>query len=340
MNINLTNVQSKAKVISANETAVNDGNYTVVANATFTDPSPIEGKGFRVFVRNGTAIVGGTSYSVAGTEIVRLFHSGSWSNYVIDMSSKQDVSIVVNSNITAENDKVYHVVANATFTDPTGVNGKGYVVVVRAGSATIGGNTGGAGTINYRLFQGGTWTTYQFWNINQLLNIVEVLSNKKTTLADNSDTFYPTQKAVKTAVDAKQDALTETNFGAFTNGLTSKTTPIDADSVNIIDSADSNKAKRVTFANLKAFLKEYFDTIYTTTTAVATQITTVLSGYVPTSRTINGLDLSVNRTLSASDVGAPSGSGTSTGTNTGDETQSSILTKLGFFLHKQTTPNS
>lgn len=32
-------------------------------------------------------------------------------------------------------------------------------------------------------------------------------ANKKTTLADNSDTFYPSQKAVKTAVDAKQDVL-------------------------------------------------------------------------------------------------------------------------------------
>ena len=35
----------------------------------------------------------------------------------------------------------------------------------------------------------------------------EDVSNKKTSLADNSDTFYPTQKAVKTAVDAKQDIL-------------------------------------------------------------------------------------------------------------------------------------
>ena len=32
-------------------------------------------------------------------------------------------------------------------------------------------------------------------------------ANKKTTLADDSDTFYPSQKAVKTAVDAKQDTL-------------------------------------------------------------------------------------------------------------------------------------
>jgi len=35
----------------------------------------------------------------------------------------------------------------------------------------------------------------------------ENINNKKTNLTDNSDTFYPSQKAVKTAVDTKQDAL-------------------------------------------------------------------------------------------------------------------------------------
>jgi hypothetical protein len=40
----------------------------------------------------------------------------------------------------------------------------------------------------------------------------ENVENKKTTLADDSDTFYPSQKAVKTAVDAKQNALSGTGF--------------------------------------------------------------------------------------------------------------------------------
>ena len=50
-------------------------------------------------------------------------------------------------------------------------------------------------------------------NLNDELNLKqdalgftpENSANKKTTLADNSDTYYPTQKAVKTAVDAKAD---------------------------------------------------------------------------------------------------------------------------------------
>ncbi len=46
------------------------------------------------------------------------------------------------------------------------------------------------------------------------------------------------------------------------HNIPSKTTPIDADSVIQIDSADSNKTKRSTWTQIKAFLKTYFDTIY------------------------------------------------------------------------------
>lgn len=65
-------------VVSSNTTASNDTNYTVVANSTFTDPSPTEGKGYVVYVRNGTATIGGTGYSV-GSLVFRVFHSGAWS---------------------------------------------------------------------------------------------------------------------------------------------------------------------------------------------------------------------------------------------------------------------
>lgn len=44
--------------------------------------------------------------------------------------------------------------------------------------------------------------------------------------------------------------------------LTAKTTPVDADLLVIADSAASNVAKKLTWANLKATLKTYFDTLY------------------------------------------------------------------------------
>jgi hypothetical protein len=58
---------------------------------------------------------------------------------------------------------------------------------------------------------------------------------------------------------------------------------------------------------------------------------------------IEGLSVSEVKSLlnyTASDVGAPSGSGTSIGTNTGDETQASILAKLGVTKLKVTGDQS
>lgn len=86
----LSGLQLKSIVVAGNITAVNDGNYTNVANAVYTDPSPVEGKGFRVMVRNGTATVGGTAYATAGTVILRIFHSGSWANYVYSSGSSDN----------------------------------------------------------------------------------------------------------------------------------------------------------------------------------------------------------------------------------------------------------
>jgi len=89
LDINLTNVQAEPIVVSSNTNAVNDRNYTVVANATFTDPSPVEGKGFKVFVRNGTAVIGGTSY-VANSLVFRIFHSGAWQNFATQNTNTGD----------------------------------------------------------------------------------------------------------------------------------------------------------------------------------------------------------------------------------------------------------
>lgn len=107
----------------------------------------------------------------------------------------------------------------------------------------------------------------------------ENTSNKSDSYTSSSSTTYSSTKALVDGLNTKQNTLTSTNFGTFSNGLTAKTTPVDADTINLSDSADSNKAKKLSFTNLKAFLKTYFDTVYTTTNAVTTQITTALSGY-------------------------------------------------------------
>lgn len=104
----------------------------------------------------------------------------------------------------------------------------------------------------------------------------------------SSDTILTAFGKIKYLIDniasTYQAILTDVNFGSFSNGLTGKTTPVDADSVNIVDSADSNKAKKVSLTNFKAFLKTYFDGQYsvpciTITTSVSIDTDTTSSGY-------------------------------------------------------------
>lgn len=79
--------------------------------------------------------------------------------------------------------------------------------------------------------------------------------------------YYGVTSAEKTTWNGKQDALSETNFGAFSNSLTAKTTPVDTDTLNIVDSADSNKSKKVTLLNIWSnFIKNKVQTLVASAT--------------------------------------------------------------------------
>jgi hypothetical protein len=47
-----------------------------------------------------------------------------------------------------------------------------------------------------------------------------------------------------------------------THSAAGKTTPVDADEMPVVDTAASDVLKKVTWANVKATLKTYFDTLY------------------------------------------------------------------------------
>lgn len=55
---------------------------------------------------------------------------------------------------------------------------------------------------------------------------------------------------------------TTTTAGSLINGATAKSTPVDADFIGLMDSAASNVLKKLSWANIKATLKAYFDTLY------------------------------------------------------------------------------
>lgn len=74
---------------------------------------------------------------------------------------------------------------------------------------------------------------------------------------------------VQDAIDELAATSGTTDIAATIHAATGKTTPVDADELGIVDSAASNVLKKLTWANLKATLKTYFDTLYTTAAAVA-----------------------------------------------------------------------
>ena len=56
--------------------------------------------------------------------------------------------------------------------------------------------------------------------------------------------------------------ITNASIGAVLTAATAKTTPVDADTMPLTDSAASNALKKVTWANIKATLASYFGTVY------------------------------------------------------------------------------
>jgi hypothetical protein len=75
-------------------------------------------------------------------------------------------------------------------------------------------------------------------------------SNAREVTPDKAGAWYP------------GGAAGTTDIAAEIHAATSKTTPVDADEIGLVDSAASNVLKKLTWANLKATLKTYFDTLY------------------------------------------------------------------------------
>lgn len=138
----LSGLQAKASVVSSNQTAVNDWVYVVTASATFTDPSPVEGKWYRVVVRNGTATVWGTGYSVEGSEILRIYHSWSWANY-LKFPSNGAITWSTKTKITYDSKWLVTAWADATTADISDSTDKRYVTDAQS---TVLGNTSGTNT--------------------------------------------------------------------------------------------------------------------------------------------------------------------------------------------------
>ena len=74
--------------------------------------------------------------------------------------------------------------------------------------------------------------------------------------------YYRDNGGVVRSKTLNSEAATATTHGALIAAATEKTTPVDADMVSLMDSAASNVLKKLSWANVKATLKTYFDTLY------------------------------------------------------------------------------
>ena len=104
---------------------------------------------------------------------------------------------------------------------------------------------------------------------------------KKITLSATGDLAT---EAVQSYIEDIGNYFTSLNvegalqeIGAKLSPSSSKATPIDADTILLSDSVDSNIFKKLTWANIKATLKAYFDTIYQAILVSGTNIKTVNS---------------------------------------------------------------
>lgn len=135
---------------------------------------------------------------------------------------------------------------------------------------SVGGTLGGSAVTigdSVRALADAPGQTATNWSIleTNIGYVPENISNKTGTVAGNesSTTLY---LHVKGFYDYLVSLvwLTAQMWGTWINALTSKTTPVDADQVVLMDSADSNNSKKLSWTNIKATLKSYFDTLYAT----------------------------------------------------------------------------
>lgn len=122
---------------------------------------------------------------------------------------------VKSSSFTAANGTSYAVTASATVTDPSPVEGKGYNVLVVAGTTTIGGiDYSTAGTVIERVYHSGTWRSSKY---------TDSASISATDISDSSATgrtvLTGTATQARAAISAAQAIETKTaNFTASIGG--------------------------------------------------------------------------------------------------------------------------
>lgn len=106
----------------------------------------------------------------------------------------------------------------------------------------------------------------------------------QTTVSGNAGTATALQNARTIDGVSFNGTANITVIAPATNAAASKATPVDADEIPLVDSAASFVLKKLTWANLKATAKTYFDTLYQ---PLAAALTALASGTISSSLTFD-----------------------------------------------------
>lgn len=234
-----------------------------------------------------TFLVGGTGISLTYDDVANsLSVALTGESFTTAMKTKVDfiaVTQAVNldtmeSDILSAKTKTDHI----TVTQPvdldaieTRVNALDAAVVLKGVWDASAGTFPGGGTAQ----AGDSWIVSVGGTVNGVVftandRIVAIVDNASTaTYAANWHKLDYTDAVL--SVDGQTGAI---DLAAILAAKADKATPVDADSFPIIDSAAGNALKELTFTNLKAFLKTYFDTLYQPLAAILTGLAAMGTG--------------------------------------------------------------
>jgi hypothetical protein len=158
-------------------------------------------------------------------------------------SNKATLDLITAAFTTTLESKLNGIEAGADVTDATNVNAAGAVM-----------NTDYSQAHSILVQQSGTGTP----------TVLPVPSNSIVGNNGGGDIVALTATQVRTLINVEDgaDVTDAANVGAVNHAATAKTTPVDADTFPITDTQASNVIKKLSFTNLKAFLKTYFDGLY------------------------------------------------------------------------------
>ena len=251
---------------------------------------------------------GATVNSPDATLLARANHTGTQlastiSNFQTTVSANTDVAANTAARHTHSNSVVLDATtASFTIADETKLDGIASGATANSSDATLLARANHTGTQTASTIS--DFATAVTNHVDVAANTAARHTHSNSTVLNNTTASFTTADETKLdGIEALADVTDADNVASVINGATTKTTPVDADIFPLTDSAASGVIKKLSWQNVKATQKTYFDTIYATIAHThaqsdVTNLTTDLAGKASTGAIgSSGLTMSTSTVL-------------------------------------------